>query len=467
MNPLLILVLALGAWVLLLYYLVKIGVIQATTEVEAPKGEGPEMHPWIRKARSGLSLMGPFLMIKTVRGRNLIDRIARPKRFWAAFGDVGIGLVLGTMVLMMALLIWTAILAPSLPEDRAPTPQNIIGLPGINPAIPLWYGILALSVAIVAHEFCHGILARLAKVRIVSLGILLLILPLGAFVEPDEAELKKVDRRSRARMFAAGPAVNMIFAITMALVFSLVLMPNVAPASEGVGIGSTYAPPAEGNLTAGMIITALNGQRVTSIREFEDILAGPNLHPGDPITVTVHEKGAGISDKVLILGDRYSQTKIESDRGRPILGVRLVALDTLIFNPFAQIGRGNTVRAFLAYVFLPFQGLAPIQEPVTNFYAVQGGWAGVPEWVFWITANSVYWLFWINLMLGMTNALPAVPLDGGYLFKDILDGALRRLRATMETETRERVARRLSLVLALFILGLILWQMIVPHLNLP
>src|SRR2546421_5281236 len=28
---------------------------------------------------------GPFLMWKTVRGRQLIDRLARPKRFWRGF----------------------------------------------------------------------------------------------------------------------------------------------------------------------------------------------------------------------------------------------------------------------------------------------------------------------------------------------------------------------------------------------
>jgi len=36
---------------------------------------------------------GPFLMWKTVRGRRLIERVARPTRFWRAFGDLAIVLV--------------------------------------------------------------------------------------------------------------------------------------------------------------------------------------------------------------------------------------------------------------------------------------------------------------------------------------------------------------------------------------
>src|SRR2546425_7066744 len=31
---------------------------------------------------------GPFLMWKTIRGRELIDRLARPKRFWRGVGDL-------------------------------------------------------------------------------------------------------------------------------------------------------------------------------------------------------------------------------------------------------------------------------------------------------------------------------------------------------------------------------------------
>lgn len=440
MYELLIFALAMAGWVLFLYYLVRTGI-----------GE-----------RLGISFMGPFLMLKTTKGRNLLERISHAKRFWRVFGDVAIALVLGTMALMTGLLIWAAIIAPTLPPDRAPTPQTIIGLPGINPVIPLWYGIFGLVVAIVSHEFCHGILARLAKVKIVSLGVLLMILPLGAFVEPDEAELKNIDKRSRARMFAAGPAVNIIFAVVTALIFSLVLMPNVTPVAGGVGIGGIYAPPAQGNLTTGMIITSVNGQAVHSPQDFEAVLK--NLGADQTVPVTFVQKGIrGEHTLLLTLGNKYTQTKNPDDQGKAIMGVRLLSTDTAVFNPFGQIGQGSTVRAFLVYVFLPFQGLSPIQDPITNFYQVGGAWAGLPEDLFWITANTVYWLFWINLMLGMTNALPAVPLDGGYLFKDLMDGALRKLKAGMGTEARERVAKNLSLVLALFILGLILWQMIIPR----
>lgn len=438
MYELLIFALAMAGWVLFLYYLVRTGI-----------GE-----------RLGISFMGPFLMLKTTKGRNLLERISHAKRFWRVFGDVAIAIVLATMALMTGLLIWAAIIAPTLPPDKAPTPQTIIGLPGINPVIPLWYGIFGLVVAIVSHEFCHGILARLAKVKIVSLGVLLMILPLGAFVEPDEAELKNIDKRSRARMFAAGPAVNIIFAVVTAILFSLVMMPNVSLPSNGAAILGVYAAPAGGNLSAGMLITSVDGTAIHSNQDFEAVMAAH--HPGEVVAVTtVQQDGGGLRTFNLQLGSRYDQTGREADRDKAIMGVRLVP-DPSIYNPFGQVGKGNTLGAFLGFIFLPFQGLSPVQSPASDQYVVGGAWGGLPS-LFWIVANSLYWLFWINLMLGMTNALPAVPLDGGYLFKDLLDGALRKLKAGMGTEARERVAKNLSLVLALFILGLILWQMIIPR----
>ncbi|HHO57275.1 MAG TPA: hypothetical protein ENJ70_01835 [Thermoplasmatales archaeon] len=32
--------------------------------------------------------------------------------------------------------------------------------------------------------------------------------------------------------------------------------------------------------------------------------------------------------------------------------------------------------------------------------------------------NLLYWIFWLNFAVGTFNALPAMPLDGGYIFRD-------------------------------------------------
>src|SRR5437899_8659775 len=77
---------------------------------------------------------GPFLMWKTIRGRELIDRLARPKRFWRVFGDLAIVLVALTMFGPTVLLAWEASLAHNAAlSGNPPSPNLRLGLPALNP----------------------------------------------------------------------------------------------------------------------------------------------------------------------------------------------------------------------------------------------------------------------------------------------------------------------------------------------
>src|SRR2546421_379119 len=189
---------------------------------------------------------GPFLMWKTVGGRQLIDRLARPKRFWRVFGDIAIVLVALTMLGTTVLLAWEATLVQNAAiRSNPPSPETLLGLPGINPIIPLGYGILGLAVAIILHEFSHGILSRVANIKIRSLGLIFLIFPIGAFVEPDEDELRALPRRERGRLYAVGPATNVLLSVLFAVLFSTLILTSVAPVHHGVGIvGFTPNSPA-------------------------------------------------------------------------------------------------------------------------------------------------------------------------------------------------------------------------------
>jgi membrane-associated protease RseP (regulator of RpoE activity) len=77
----------------------------------------------------------------------------------------------------------------------------------------------------------------------------------------------------------------------------------------------------------------------------------------------------------------------------------------------------------------------------------------------------LYWIFWLNLMVGLTNVLPAVPLDGGYLFRDFMDYLLSKTGRTYTKEQRDKIVGKVVLALALVVLGLILWQLVGPALN--
>ena len=66
-------------------------------------------------------------------------------------------------------------------------------------------------------------------------------------------------------------------------------------------------------------------------------------------------------------------------------------------------------------------------------------------------------------MIGLTNALPAVPLDGGHIFKDGLDGIVAKIRKSLDEKERERFVRAISLSIAFLVLFLFLWQLIGPR----
>ena len=407
-----------------------------------------------------LSIAGPILMWRTRHGRELIDRLARPKRFWRAFGDASIILVAAAMVGVTLLLIWEASLVTS-PAIRAnpPSPDLLLGLPGVNPIIPIGYGIFGLAVAIVLHEFCHGILARTAGIKVQSVGAVFVIVPIGAFVEPDEDELRALPPRERARLYAAGPAANMILALLFGFLFCTMVMGGVTPVHNGVGIvGFTPISGAQNaSMQAYTVITNVNG---TPINDFADFTNALSLtRPNTTIAVQAFSPASGTYAW-------YNVTLGEDPAsGRPLLGIYALDVSTDYYHPFTNVDKfGGVPGAILSFISLPFSGRAPVQDPEVQFYRLGGPLAVIPVPLFWLIANTLYSLFWLNIMLGATNALPAVPLDGGYALRDGLGVLISRIRRGIKAEERDRIVRQVSYLFALLILGLILWQMIGPRL---
>ncbi|HYY48090.1 MAG TPA: site-2 protease family protein, partial [Thermoplasmata archaeon] len=378
---------------------------------------------------------GPFLMWKTVRGRAFIERLARPQRFWRVFGDLAILLVAVTMVGTTLLLVWEATLVQTASvRSNPPSPDLLLGLPGINPIIPLGYGIFGLAIAIILHEFSHGILARVARIQIRSLGLLFLIFPIGAFVEPDEEEMRALPRRERARLFAAGPATNVLLAILFAFLFSSVMMSSVSPVHDGVGIRAftpTNSPARDAGMQPYTVIVSVNNTPVHNHAEFRAAMA--SVVPGQTIQIVAFDPLTSISTpfSVTVIG--------EPGTNRSLIGIFPFDTSTDYYYPLANAGKfGGVPGALLSYVSLPFQGLAPIDDSAIRFYRVSGPLAALPSSLFWLVANTAYWLFWLNIMLGLTNALPAIPLDGGYIFRDGIEGLVSRLRKGIPTEDRDR-----------------------------
>ena len=259
-----------------------------------------------------ISTYGPVLMIRTTRGLSLLDKLAKPKKAWRLFADIGIRLMFIGMIAMFLIVILSDIaLLSSIGANNIPEPgkfneaRNIFLIPGINEFIPLTWGIIALIVTLVVHEFSHAILCRVENIRVKSMGILLALVPIGGFAEPDEKELfgkedeeednrpdpygdrrlgirihddepvkKKVvpermaTRTQRGRILAAGVMAN--FVVTL-IAFSLLFGPvmgAISPLGNTmiVDVKEDSAAYAAG-LRQGMVITQLDETSISNVNE--------------------------------------------------------------------------------------------------------------------------------------------------------------------------------------------------------
>lgn len=440
-----------------------------------------------RMQKWNLSLMLGFaLMVRTQRGKGLIEVIARPKRLWNFMGDVGTVLTILGMVAMTVLFMLT--LAISLDPGsgvEALGASEILVIPGVNPFVPLWYGLIALAITLVVHEGGHGILARANGMRVKSLGLLIAVVPIGAFVEPDEDDLKASSRRKRLRVFSAGPGINLSTAALCLTAFAL-LMGSVAP-TPGVHVAITVkdAPADLAGLEPGDILTSVDGQAVADWEAFTQVM---EVHaPGDTLAVGLEdgrqldvvlssywdELGADVQESV----QREEPAAMALCRGRldpdPVsgaecaerlqqqafLGVRpLLPSDTAFAaHPFTGNGRG-----LLTLVSLPIGEVRG--QPFLSVYLPAFHEAPFEPAIFWPLVTLLFWVFWINLMVGLTNILPMLPLDGGHIFRDVAGGALEKLRPAMDPARRDKVVGRMAGFVSLVILAAFILQIIGPRL---
>ena len=426
-----------------------------------------------------LTLFGPALMLKTVRGRATLDAIARrSRRFWNAYGDLGIILSLVAMAGMVILLLWEAVLVVGLPSSAAPQPAEALALPGINPFIPIGYGLVALIVGVVLHEYSHGILARANNVKVKSLGVLWLVIPIGAFVEQDDEEMMKAPARSRDRIAAAGVMANFALALVFFLILSMVVSTSLHPKADGVGVYAVIAgtPAHNASLAPGDIITSVNGTATPNTVDLRSALGA--THPGQSVLVSWYSQAdSRVVSANVTLGEAsaFIPGLTGNASKAAFFGIEEYVLPpqvltSVLTNPFgngaqqAGLTGGGTASTPFLFLALPFVSLEPLQGAPAAFYTVSGPFAFLGVNGVLVLTNMAYWLAWMNVLLGLSNALPAVPLDGGFLFRDAMTKVVRKARSSWPEARLEGVVSRLSLLATLAIFALILWQFVGPRL---
>ncbi len=332
---------------------------QKRHKVELQKALFPILYVVMYRSKFGIASM-----------ERLAKKFPRTLRF---FGDISIILGFIGMVLIAGQLVYNTV--------------DVFvneGVPGIQPVLPVQakgvffvpflYWILSIFLLALVHEFSHGVLARVHNIKVKSSGFafLCLLLPIipAAFVEPDEKIVQKRPYRQQLSVFAAGPISNMVFALAMLGLF-MAVSPVLEKAFDIKGVelvsveedGAAFA----GGLRKGDIVTGLNDVEVKSVANLSVMLNFSS--PGEKLFV---------------------QTTNQS--------------------MYVTVG-ANPKNASKAYLGIQ---AAPYAVPNSGFVSQYGAW--LPPTLKWF-AGLIFWLFMLNVGIGLFNLLPIGPLDGGRMFQ--------------------------------------------------
>ena len=350
--------------------------------------------------RKNVQRQSVLLLRKTTKGKAFLTNLGRRfPRGWWVYGNLAV--VVGFAASVFISIFLLSMVSEALTAETAaplalvlPSPTSeTIAVPGVM-GVPFWYWIISIFALILVHEGSHGIMAAREKVRIKTLGWgAFLIIPL-AFVEPDEKQLQKERPMKQLRVFAAGSFGNFVLAGVVLLVIAYSTPALFEP--SGAGFTSLIEGyPAQGaNLTG--TITRIGGYDISSPADLSAAL--DEMGPGRAVSIT---------------------TMVRTENG----------LEARFFSLTTAERPDNEPGGFI--------GIAPVYQD----YTLREG-TGDPEVIRFLFGSSpnfmglFTFLFIINFGVGLFNLLPIGPLDGGRMWRILLEKfAPRHSKAIMNGVT--------------------------------
>ncbi len=369
---------------------------------------------WDRKNVERVSIL---FFRRTKNGIDMIERIAKKApRFWKVYGWLGVVAGIISMVLITGLMgsMVFEVVSTGEPSGEAgvalpSTGDSVSAQPGII-SIPAESWLISIAILMVVHELSHGIIARSENFEINSVGVLVLGIIPGAFVEPKGENMlpggEEVEGEShgawdqgnwisRIKVLCAGSWANYL----TAGLFILIAGGMTGAVSFSTGImyqAQEDYPAAQAGMTNGTLYSL--GQN--EVREIEDIEAATeDLSPGDSIVLNTSE------------GEFNVTATSREDFEGGYIGVRFTGIDQQYKNGL------QSYSGFLGWIIGVFQIVA-----------------------------------FLNLGIGLFNMLPAKPLDGGH----VLDALVERFAG----EEYRYFVNAWSASLLLTIMAVILYSLI-------
>jgi membrane-associated protease RseP (regulator of RpoE activity) len=401
---------------------------------------------------SGVEFQPPLLIVKTKRGLRLLDRLGSytitPWLGWLFALLMPIIAVIGLYLVIRSVNI---IISNALAREyiRSMTPLANLLIPGLNPYLPLLYGWIALIIGIAVHEAAHGILARSLNFPVKSTGFLFfLFVPIGAFVEVDDKEIRAAKARESGRVLAAGPGSNMVVAL-ISLLILITLLSSATPIVDGIGVTAVVEgyPAYIAGIQPGDVLTSINGVNVTNVIDAHNILS--TLKPGDKVVLGFVRLAGG--EVISSYSVEVSAAANPYDPSRGYLGLTGVGLREVLDN-YKDAWRVNPLLYLVWPTFSTAnQQLIPFSQLMSRFYTSPLGS------LYPTLANLFFWIWFVNFNISIFNALPIYPLDGGQTFRALLQGSLNNI-------VSEATIKRLTLTVSAVVLSLVLSMLFFPYL---
>lgn len=293
----------------------------------------------------------------------------------------------------------------------------------MNTILTILAALLLLSILVMVHEFGHYGVGRLLGFTIleyaVGMGPTLLkkekngiiyslrAFPIGGMCRFYGEDQEVKDERcfnaqpawKRILVVLAGPVMNLIFAVLLAIV-SLAIWGDFVPSVAELS-GESY-PAAVGGIQPGDVIVAIDGKTVPSYSDTVDMILAVKA---DHCTVTVSRDGK--------LVDCYLQDIYNAESGKNFIGISIAATRQH-FGFFDTIGRSFTyVWGLVRQTFGFFGNLFRGQVSSTDVAGPVGTIAIISQAVRYGMETILQIGIIINISLAIFNILPIPALDGG------------------------------------------------------
>jgi membrane-associated protease RseP (regulator of RpoE activity) len=335
--------------------------------------------------------------------------------------------------------------------ERNLGPQSNLLIPGLNPYLPWTYGWIALVVTIIIHEAGHGIVARVYNVKVESTGLLLILgFPIGAFVNIAQEELSRTPLKQKSAILTAGPLNNMVIAIV-----SLIALYFIASSLTPI---STHNIPQNGVAVIGVGDHSLAGSIGLSKGAIVETVAGQKVHNTDDLGKLLK---SNLGNTVLIMwqdGSGHQITRsvtlpqsVQANQG--VLGVSItngVPDPVQVLNKYKDAFTFRSNPIILLFPPTIVQEVVPYSDLMAPKYH-----SSILGPAFPAVANMIFWLMFFNFNVGIFNALPIGPLDGGQFYNSLIE---------RKVNSKTKKLKNASLVVTLVMTAVVIMSVFVPWL---